>query len=85
MQDMLRSWSEPFREAHGHRSDVKWYELSLVESMVGLLYDSPLWMYHHHLHGPRLAPFYHCKTRLCLNHSVSFILGKPVVCCQGIL
>lgn len=31
---MLRSWSEPFREAHGHRLDVRWYELSLVESAV---------------------------------------------------
>ncbi len=38
VQDMLRSWSEPFREAHGHRPDVRWYELSLVESAVG-----PLW------------------------------------------
>lgn len=35
-QDMLRSWSEPFREAHGQRPDVCWYELSLVESMVSL-------------------------------------------------
>ena len=34
VQDMLRSWSEPFREAHGQRSDVCWYELSLVESAV---------------------------------------------------
>ena len=34
LQDMLRSWSEPFREAHGHRPDVRWYELSLVESVV---------------------------------------------------
>ena len=34
MQDMLRSWSEPFREAHGQRLDVRWYELSLVESAV---------------------------------------------------
>ncbi|CAK0787681.1 hypothetical protein CVIRNUC_010903 [Coccomyxa viridis] len=33
-EDMLRSWSEPFREAHGHRPDVRWYELSLVESVV---------------------------------------------------
>ena len=33
-QDKLQSWSEPFREALQGRSGARWFDLSLVESVV---------------------------------------------------
>lgn len=34
MQDMLASWSDPFKAAFGHNSTAQYYELSFVESAV---------------------------------------------------
>ena len=58
---MLRSWSEPFREAHGHRPDVRWYELSLVESAVG-----PLW--HTHIPSSDLQGMTYATIWLLMTH-----------------
>ncbi|EIE20745.1 hypothetical protein COCSUDRAFT_57309 [Coccomyxa subellipsoidea C-169] len=33
-EDKLRSWSEPFREAMQGRSGARWFDMSLVESVV---------------------------------------------------
>lgn len=34
MQDMLASWSQPFKNSYGVQSGAHYYELSFVESAV---------------------------------------------------
>lgn len=35
VQDMLASWSQPFRDRYGVQQGAHYYELSFVESAVG--------------------------------------------------
>ena len=76
---MLRSWSEPFREAHSHRPDVRWYELSLVESVV----SHP---------GSSISPYHtlNMKARtllraalVLLSHRLAALCRSPVGCAMA--